>query len=91
MERWILFLGLWVLVQVPFAFYLASKRPLISRYSTWTLTRMLIPFSGGWRSEILESDMGAVERHRRVMVIYYYGLFVAPILSFFILLWLEIL
>lgn len=88
MEVWWLLLLLWVLIQLPFIVYSYRARNLRSRYRSKMkyrvrVTAVLIPWSQEWKDYVRPEDFKSLDKYRRVMCVYYYLIFLLPILSLF--------
>ena len=84
MSIWWVLLALWLIVQVPFVVAMYRWKPLASRYPTSVTSRLLIPWSKGWESRVQVDDVPEMRRYRRFLLLYYYGVFLAPILALFV-------
>lgn len=79
---WILLAG-WVAIQLPFILAMARYRKLASGYPLRVTSSLLIPGSRYWRSQVKVEDQASMERYRRLLLIYYYLVFLAPLFLLF--------
>jgi hypothetical protein len=86
---WILAIIIWVVVQ-PFLYLPGWRRfrGTVRKYSTRTLSRLLIPFTSDWESLVRPEDLPELRRYRRFIMSYYYGAFLLPLIAFHISLWI---
>lgn len=79
---WVLLVG-WIVVQVPFIIALSRWKHLASRYPMSVTSRLLIPWNSAWKSRVRPEDLEALAKYRRFLLVYYYGVFLSPIIGLF--------
>jgi len=79
---WIIFVG-WAVFQIPFLVMMYRWKPLYSRYPASVTSRLLIPWNSDWKSRVEPSDVLAMKKYRRFLMLYYYGVIVLPIVVLF--------
>ena len=84
MCSWNMAILLWGVIQIPALVWLYRSEGTWRRYPFGVRLKVLNPFCRMWESDIEADDLDAVRQFRRRFSVYYYLIFLTPLVIFWV-------